>query len=92
MTNKHNYEAALEDVSRQHTSSKSSYNILIDNKHAIQSALRLADRLQKGEVSDEMLRAACAHPDQLGGEKYIPQITAKKFKAMSAQLIKEETQ
>ena len=86
----HDFNAALEELGSLNlwpSFSKEmgavTTNYLLQNKKTIQTALRLADRLQRGDVSEEM--------DQIGRETLLKygNGTQEMFQAMAAQLLKE---
>jgi len=77
MTDKHDFEGALKRI-EEAQSWRDAFTI--QEQAAIQTALRLAHRLQNGEVSENMRE-----------EGYIANIgPAGTFTAMAAQMIKEE--
>lgn len=79
MTDKHDFSAALEslDACRYWYEDK----LGVERTEAIQTALRIADRLQRGDVSEEMQRAAYSVD---------PKVRTNIFKAMAKQMIEEE--
>lgn len=84
MTDKYDFKTALEEVLQM----EEVFSRLAQKETwpAIQTALRLADRLQSGEVSVGMVDACmsvyCPEKTHRGRKK-------KYFKAMAAQMIKE---
>ena len=80
MTNKHDFKAAENMLELWNGKDDLQFSNMVLNKHkeAIQTALRIADRLRGGEVSDEMMEA---------GSHFA---TENLFKAMATQMIKEE--
>ena len=78
----HDFKAALD---RADVECKDHNNVNEDLRlwQAIQTALRIADRLQRGDVSEEMCLQGFSH---FNGAYHTRPI----FKAMAAQLIKEE--
>lgn len=81
---KHDFKAALYDFE------SSDQSILQEgNYETIKTALRLADRLQSGEVSGEMIFEAKNLRDRIQDEDPSDEL---RFKAMAEQMIKEESE
>lgn len=88
MTQEHDFKTALADLESYQNGNYDVDLVLEDNFTAIQTALRLADRLQSNEVSKGVEKTGVDLrfiQDQRDNYKN----TAMIFKAMSAQLIKE---
>ena len=87
MTQEHDYEAASEWVS---TSADFLPSHMQHHYKTIQSALRIAQRLQIGEVSFESRRIIENLMMVCGCNVPMPELEERFFKAMAAQLLKEE--
>ncbi len=92
MKDKHDFKAALSGVNYLLTQQTCIGNLSPDDMAAIQYALRLAERLQSGEVSEEMIKDG--HDEMLlatleGNVSGDNRPIIKAFKAMAAQMIKE---
>lgn len=92
MTDKHDFKAALEVFIEQNQCNDdehSAHSMVGMEEHiTIQTALRLADRLQSGDVSDDIIKPLLPRgmkPDGVWAKEMI-----EDFKAMTAQMIKEE--
>lgn len=84
MTNKHDFKAALDGYKR----AKDNFDINVWLNTYVEefvTALRIADRLQSGEVSLEMADAFRGYLDDGNSVELISNV----FKAMAQQLIKE---
>lgn len=81
MTDKHDFKGALDALYNP-------YNGLSDkHRHVCELALRIADRLQSGEVSVDMLLASDGQHEY---NAYLSDEDAKMiFKAMAQQMMKE---
>ena len=87
MTNKHDYKGGSEALTTDTPVARVLREMLdVRFYGAIQSALRIADRVQSGEVSEGMINACCPNRTL---SKQNKQLLSKDFKAMTAQMIKE---
>ena len=89
MTDKHDFKAALEKLETKGRVKTLGSEFFFSTEECltIQSALRIADRLQSGEVSEFMAKKGAQ--EFYGGRSNTPEGV---FKAMAAQMIKEENQ
>jgi len=100
MTQKHDFKAAFQRIQDDYNHGIIQNRTIEDHEHDIsivETALRIADRLQRGEIID---RAYGAAYDRLSEEDYVEWATTGQIvnmafeeirKAVSVQLIKEET-
>lgn len=93
MTDKTDYKAALEivekhiaEIKRVNGAISAPVWIDADVAKTVQEALEIADRMQSGEVSEGMIRAAKDAQFYKGIER---EDLCENFKAMTAQLLKE---
>ncbi len=87
MTDKHDFKAALDAIENDKQIDRTLDQVTDGHLETIQTALRLADRLQSGEVSEGMLRV-WADREITEWPNHKAEIT-EDFKAMAAQMLKE---
>lgn len=93
MKNKHDFKAALDELNNPNSALSYGLSYSEGTRKTIQLALRIAERLQSGEVSDDMAMAGqCVPitPDSWVADFQTAGVASEDiYKTMSAQLIKE---